>query len=46
MSEKYDGVRALWNGKQLISRQGKAIHPPDSFVEGLPSNYNLDGELW
>lgn len=45
MSEKLDGVRAWWDGKQFISRQGNLYHAPDWFVEGLP-DYTLDGELW
>ena len=28
MSEKYDGARALWNGKQLLSRGGKVYAAP------------------
>lgn len=45
ISEKYDGVRALWDGKQLISRQGNIINAPDWFTKPLP-NMPLDGELW
>jgi DNA ligase-1 len=45
VSEKYDGVRAYWNGQQLLSRQGKLIHAPAWFIQGLPS-FQLDGELW
>jgi DNA ligase-1 len=45
MSEKLDGVRAYWDGKQFLSRQGNIYYAPDWFVEGLPST-PLDGELW
>lgn len=45
MSEKLDGVRAYWDGKQFISRQGNLYHAPDWFVAGLPDT-PLDGELW
>jgi DNA ligase-1 len=45
MSEKLDGVRAYWDGKQFLSRQGNIYHAPDWFFEGLP-NVPLDGELW
>lgn len=45
MSEKLDGVRAYWDGKQFLSRQGNLYHAPDWFIEGLP-NTPLDGELW
>jgi DNA ligase-1 len=45
MSEKLDGVRAYWDGKQFLSRQGNIYHAPDWFIDGLPS-VPLDGELW
>ena len=45
MSEKLDGVRAWWDGKQFLSRLGNVYHAPDWFVAGLP-NVPLDGELW
>jgi DNA ligase-1 len=45
MSEKLDGVRAYWDGKQFLSRQGNLYHAPDWFIAGLPAK-PLDGELW
>ncbi|PCK09395.1 MAG: DNA ligase [Alteromonadaceae bacterium] len=45
VSEKYDGVRAYWNGKQLISRQGNIYHAPAWFTKDFPDT-PLDGELW
>jgi DNA ligase-1 len=45
MSEKLDGVRAYWDGKQFLSRQGNIYHAPDWFIAGLPA-VPLDGELW
>lgn len=45
MSEKLDGVRAYWNGSELLSRQGKAFAAPGWFTESLPP-FELDGELW
>jgi DNA ligase-1 len=45
VSEKLDGVRAYWDGKQFFSRQGNAYHAPDWFAEHLP-RIPLDGELW
>jgi DNA ligase-1 len=45
LSEKLDGVRAYWDGKQFLSRQGNTYHAPDWFLAGLPSE-PLDGELW
>ena len=45
MSEKLDGVRAYWDGKQFLSRQGNEFKAPAWFTESLPS-HPLDGELW
>lgn len=45
VSEKLDGVRAIWDGQTLRFRSGKEIHAPRWFVEGLPKQ-SLDGELW
>jgi len=45
MSEKLDGVRAYWDGSQLLSRQGNRFHAPDWFRAQLPP-FELDGELW
>ena len=45
MSEKLDGVRAFWDGKRFLSRQGNEFHAPDWFTAGLPET-PLDGELW
>ncbi|WP_269619704.1 DNA ligase [Zhongshania sp. BJYM1] len=45
VSEKFDGVRAYWNGKQLVSRLGNIYHAPDWFIADFPST-PLDGELW
>ena len=45
ISEKYDGVRAMWDGKVLITRQGNKINAPTWFTKDLPK-MPLDGELW
>jgi len=45
ISEKLDGVRSIWNGKHLLSREGNRFHAPDWFTAQLP-NVMLDGELW
>ncbi len=45
VSEKLDGVRALWDGKALYSRRGNRFNPPAWFTEGFPAQA-LDGELW
>jgi DNA ligase-1 len=46
MSEKYDGVRAYWNGRTIIFRQGKQLSCPPWFIENFPTSTSLDGELW
>ena len=45
VSEKYDGVRAIWDGKILHSRAGNVIQAPAWFTKDLPK-MPLDGELW
>lgn len=45
-SEKLDGVRAYWDGTRLLSRLGNEFHAPNWFLEGLPRETHLDGELW
>lgn len=45
MSEKLDGIRAYWDGKQLLSKNGNIIHAPLWFIEDFPK-FKLDGELW
>lgn len=45
MSEKLDGVRGYWTGKELISRAGNPFHAPEWFTRNFPLT-PLDGELW
>jgi DNA ligase-1 len=45
VSEKYDGVRAIWTGEALLTRQGNPISAPKWFTDPLPAVW-LDGELW
>lgn len=45
VSEKLDGVRAIWDGRQLVFRSGKPIQAPRWFLDALPAQ-PLDGELW
>lgn len=45
VSEKLDGVRAYWDGQQLLSRGGNIIAAPDWFLRDFPDQ-PLDGELW
>ena len=45
VSEKFDGVRALWSGSALRFRSGRPVHAPAAFTAALPP-VPLDGELW
>lgn len=45
MSEKLDGVRATWDGKNLISRKGNKFAAPKFFTKDFPKT-KLDGELY
>ncbi len=45
VSEKFDGVRALWDGRRLRFRSGGTVQAPAWFVARLPDE-PLDGELW
>ena len=45
VSEKLDGVRALWDGQRMVFRSGRALALPAAIRERLPRE-PLDGELW
>ncbi len=45
LSEKLDGVRAFWDGRRFLSRQGNQYFAPAWFTDSLPPVL-LDGELW
>lgn len=45
VSEKLDGVRGYWDGRQLLTRGGQQIAAPAWFTAGWPIT-PLDGELW
>jgi DNA ligase-1 len=45
VSEKYDGVRGYWSGRQLLTRGGEVVHAPAWFTAGWPDQ-PVDGELW
>lgn len=45
ISEKYDGIRAIWKNQELRTRNGNIINAPQWFTQNLP-NIWLDGELW
>lgn len=45
LSEKYDGLRAYWDGQRLLTRGGDTIVAPAWFTAGWPTR-PMDGELW
>jgi DNA ligase-1 len=45
VSEKFDGVRAQWDGRTLRFRGGGVVPAPAWFTANFPS-VPLDGELW
>ncbi len=45
VSEKLDGIRGHWDGKQLLTRQGNIIKSPSWFTQHWPA-MSMDGELW
>jgi DNA ligase-1 len=46
LSEKLDGVRAIWTGSRLLSRHGRQFRAPKWFLAKLPKGVRLDGELF
>ena len=44
--EKYDGIRASWEGCSFRTRSGGHLRPPPSLAALLPTDVRLDGELW
>jgi len=45
VSEKFDGVRAQWDGRSLYFRGGGRVPAPAWFTANFPA-LPLDGELW
>ena len=44
-SEKLDGIRCYWDGKNLQTRNGNIIQAPKWFTQALPVQA-FDGEIW
>ena len=45
MSEKLDGVRGYWDGKRMLSRNGRSFYPPEAFTRNFP-DFAVEGEIW
>ena len=41
MSEKLDGVRAIWTGCEFISRNGKTFPAPQELIDSMPSGVDV-----
>lgn len=46
VSEKLDGVRAMYIDGHFLSRNGNRFAAPTWFVNAMPKNVELDGELY
>ena len=46
MSEKFDGVRCIWNGAEFVSRNGNVFEVPQSMKRQMPKGLILDGEVF
>ena len=46
MSEKFDGVRAMWDGFRFVNILGKEIPTPEFMLKEVPQGTKFDGELW
>ena len=51
VSEKFDGIRGIWDGQNMFSKSGKILVIPPCFAEklailDLPKGAFVEGELW
>lgn len=46
LSEKLDGFRAIWDGKEFRSKNGNIFVSPPGFRSKMPKGMVLDGEMW
>ena len=44
-SEKLDGMRAFWDGSELLSRNGKRIAAPDWFTASTANSLLVAGSF-
>jgi len=45
VSEKFDGWRAMWTGREFVSREGNILPAPGAWISQMPG-CALDGEIW
>jgi DNA ligase 1 len=46
VSEKLDGIRAVWTGSNFYTRNKKIVHAPAWFKAAMPQGQSYDGELF
>ena len=46
MSEKLNGIRAVWDGESFYSKNGNPFAVPAWYMAQMPEGVVLDGELW
>jgi len=46
ITEHIRGLRALWNGQNMLDNTGKQLSIPTWFTADLPANKQLDGQLY
>jgi ATP-dependent DNA ligase len=46
VTEKYDGVRILWDGASFFTKAGTKIEFPKFIADQFPAKIPLDCELW
>jgi DNA polymerase/3'-5' exonuclease PolX len=53
VSEKLDGIRAIWDGEKFLSRNSQSglgskvfSYVPQFIIDGMPGGVALDGEIW
>jgi len=46
VSEKLDGIRAVWTGTNFYTRNKKIVHAPAWFKAAMPQGRSYDGELF
>jgi DNA ligase-1 len=45
-TEKFDGIRAYWDGQTMWTRGGNAVPIPQEWIDALPRGVHLDGEIF
>ncbi len=46
LSEKFNGCRAYWDGREMWTRGGLKVSLPFAWCAALPADVHLDGEVY